>query len=176
MSLLQVTALSTSGFMFPWGGGRTDVTVTTDTDTGRGLRRGTLQLMMEENHPHTVGLHNVLTYGRFMEDLFLYFKSFFLHSSFLYLHSSYAFPSHLLQQTHPLRGCSFCWGQRMATRNTSPTPCSQSWTKSASGRVRTPNGKRQPGTPLQSATWAGSGQLCLFSFVVPENLMLFVSD
>ncbi len=84
--------------------------------------------------------------------------------------------SHLLQQIHQLRGCSFCWEQRMATRNTSPTPCSPSWMKSASGRVRTPNGKRQPGTPLQSATWAGSGQLWRFSSVAPESLILFVSD
>lgn len=52
---LQVTALSTLGFMSPWAGGHTDATVTTDTDTGRGPRRGTLQLMMEENPPHTVG-------------------------------------------------------------------------------------------------------------------------
>lgn len=73
--------------------------------------------------------------------------------------------SHMLQQTHQLRGCSFCWGQRTATRSTSPTPCSPSWTKSASGRARMPNGKRQPGTTLQSATWAGTGQLWLLSYV-----------
>lgn len=53
---LQVTALSTLGFTSPWAGGRTDVTVTMDTDTGRGPRRGTLQLMMEENPPYTVCL------------------------------------------------------------------------------------------------------------------------
>lgn len=51
---LQVTALSTLGFMSLWAGGHTDVTVTTDTDTGRGPRRGTPQLKMEENPPHTV--------------------------------------------------------------------------------------------------------------------------
>lgn len=53
--------------------------------------------------------------------------------------------SHWLQQTHQLRGCSFSWGQRTAMRNTSRTLCSPSWTKSVSGRARTPNGKRQPG-------------------------------
>lgn len=52
----QVTALSTSGFMYPWAGGRTDVTVTMDTDTGRGPRRGTLRLTMDENRPRTVGV------------------------------------------------------------------------------------------------------------------------
>lgn len=51
---LQVTALSTLGFMSPWAGDRTDATVTMGTDTERGPRRGTLQLMMEENPPHTV--------------------------------------------------------------------------------------------------------------------------
>ncbi|KAM7365475.1 hypothetical protein PAMP_016396 [Pampus punctatissimus] len=51
---VHVTALSTSGFMFPWAGDRTDVTVTMDTDTGRGPRRGTLPLTMDENPPHTV--------------------------------------------------------------------------------------------------------------------------
>lgn len=78
--------------------------------------------------------------------------------------------SPLLQQTHQLRGCSFSWGQRMGMRNTSPTPYSPSWMKSVSGRVRTPNGKRQPGTPLQSARWAGSGQLWRFSSVAPETV------
>lgn len=53
---LQVTAPSTLGFTSPWAGGHTDVTVTMDTDTGRGPRNGTLQLMMEENPRHTVGL------------------------------------------------------------------------------------------------------------------------
>lgn len=51
---LQVTAPSTLGFTSPWAGGHTDATVTTGTDTERGPRRGTLQLMMEENPPHTV--------------------------------------------------------------------------------------------------------------------------
>ncbi|TKS66194.1 Sodium-driven chloride bicarbonate exchanger [Collichthys lucidus] len=50
----SVIALSTLGFMSPWAGGRTDVTVTMDIDTGRGPKRGILQLMMDENHPHTV--------------------------------------------------------------------------------------------------------------------------
>lgn len=58
---LQVTALSTLGFTSLWAGGHTDVTVTMDTDTGRGPRNGTLQLMMEENPRHTVGLRNRLS-------------------------------------------------------------------------------------------------------------------
>lgn len=85
-----------------------------------------------------------------------------LFCSFLHCVESTFVPhlSHLRQQTPQLRGCSFCWGQRMATKNTSPMPCSPSWTKSASGRVRTQNGKRQPGTLLHVATWAWSSQLC----------------
>lgn len=77
-----------------------------------------------------------------------------LFCSFLHCVKSTFVPhlSHLRQQTPQLRGCSFCWGQRMAMRNTSPMPCSPSWTKSASGRVRTQNGKRQPGTLLHVAT------------------------
>lgn len=56
---LQVTALSTSGFTSPWAGGRTGATATTDTNTGRGPRRGT-RLMMERNPPRTVCLPNAL--------------------------------------------------------------------------------------------------------------------
>lgn len=56
LCFLQVTALSTLGFMYPWVEGHTVVTVTMDIDTGRGPRRGTLQLMMDENPLHTVGV------------------------------------------------------------------------------------------------------------------------
>ncbi len=102
---LQVTALSTLGFTFPWAGGRTDVTVTTDTDTGRGPRRGTLPLMTEENPPHTVGLQNRLKLQQVflsldMEDLSsLQFHQCTLCSIFmfqmvhaLFLSSSFLFP------------------------------------------------------------------------------------
>lgn len=40
--------------MSPWAGGHTDATVTMGTDTEKGPRRGTLQLRMGENPPHTV--------------------------------------------------------------------------------------------------------------------------
>lgn len=59
--------------MCPWAGGHTDATVTTDTDTGRGLRRGTLQLMMEENPLCIVG-HKTESHPFFTE------LNFFAHS------------------------------------------------------------------------------------------------
>lgn len=158
---LQVIALSTLGFMSPWAGGRTDVTVTMDIDTGRGPKRGILQLMMEENPPHTVGLKinskeqtaasfnwlKIWLHSKPVSPMHITFQIFVAFLP-LALSPPVLHLSHLLQQTHQLRGCSFFWGQRMVTRNTSPMPCSPSWMKSASGRVRTQNGKRQPGTLL----------------------------
>ena len=81
---LQVTALSTSGSMCPWAGGRTDVTVTTDTNTGRGPRRGTPRPRTNENPPRTVGFRNAQKHAHVQRNIYtkLFYNSIFFPPPF----------------------------------------------------------------------------------------------